>query len=421
MDTYDESQYTDIIPSFALDDMWASMTPAEQVDVIIQTMPQEQWFDDVYLPILASFRHDPVRWGRIKAQYRHIGGSPYDLERAADALNPATTRPTTLIPVDPGHTLTAVVQTMPQLAKKLTREMSWDDEEHANADVLAMGLFLENGWTEDEVIQLVKTLHEDVRHPVPSYDDLQIRLSQAYARIQGITEVDNPDEAMAMAARAKSRTLANLAGFFRIPCARVIRHGTENALWHLRMADGRDIRLGTSEDLDNPKKVRTAIFDATGVRMTRLAAKDAQKWDEVLEMMHQVAEVIDTPELTRKGKIMALLHGYVEIKNLNLAIDMDEEEVDAYLLDNRPFVHDGALVFPLSSLYLDYVKGFDGSLSQATIMDMLREIGGERIVRNVREGNARYFRRLWKIPASIFHHDDASLERDAQASPILEL
>lgn len=402
MDTYDESQYVSTIP-FAEDLIWQGMAATEQLDLILSTVSQEAWFDEIYLQVLASFRHDPVRWGRIKAQYKHIGGSPYDLERAADALNPVLQRVVTLASVDPGHTLTAVAQTMPQIARKLARQIAWSDEEHAEADILAMALFLETGWTEEEVIQLVRTLHGEVDHPSPSAAEIEMRLSLAYARIQGIHEVHDPDESRALAARAKSRALANLAGFFRVPCVRVIRHGIENALWHLRLADGRDIRLGTSEDLDNQKKVRTAIFDATGIRMTRLSAREAQKWDDILEMMHRIAEVIDTPELTRRGKIIGMLRGYLELKNLEPDRPMTHEEVESYLRDNRPCIQGDVLVFPLTSFYLDFAKAYEGSLSQATIMDMLKEIGGTQKDITLREGTARYHRRVWLIPlASIF-------------------
>ncbi len=66
-------------------DMWEAMSDPERCEVILTNYAARDWFTLDNLPVLATFRHDPIAWGRIKAIGAEIGVRGWDLEKAADA------------------------------------------------------------------------------------------------------------------------------------------------------------------------------------------------------------------------------------------------------------------------------------------------------------------------------------------------
>jgi hypothetical protein len=67
--------------------MWEALDTAEKCGAILTTYDAVHWLDPEPLAILATFRHNPPgRWEQIKLQYKLIGGNPFDLQHAVDAL-----------------------------------------------------------------------------------------------------------------------------------------------------------------------------------------------------------------------------------------------------------------------------------------------------------------------------------------------
>src|SRR3989442_1591057 len=67
-------------------EMWETMGMAERREIVLDHSPPPQWFEEPALPTLASFRNDPLEWGRIKAKGRECGVNVWDLEKAVDSF-----------------------------------------------------------------------------------------------------------------------------------------------------------------------------------------------------------------------------------------------------------------------------------------------------------------------------------------------
>jgi hypothetical protein len=67
-------------------EIWAELNASERLVLIINNFTPQEWYGDMALPVLAFYRlkGEPGRWGQIKAQYKEIGGNPFDLEKEVD-------------------------------------------------------------------------------------------------------------------------------------------------------------------------------------------------------------------------------------------------------------------------------------------------------------------------------------------------
>ena len=88
-DTPKSPQHRAIIAGMAAWELWEDLSNAERLGVIFDhyRMPT-QWFDESALPVLVAVWRDPVLRGRIKAKFKEIGGSPWDLANAVEDLLP---------------------------------------------------------------------------------------------------------------------------------------------------------------------------------------------------------------------------------------------------------------------------------------------------------------------------------------------
>jgi hypothetical protein len=76
----DEATYNRVLAQL----MWDGLDMATRLELILSS-PAEAWWEAFALTTLATFRHDPPQWGRIKTQAKAVGIFPPDLERAVDA------------------------------------------------------------------------------------------------------------------------------------------------------------------------------------------------------------------------------------------------------------------------------------------------------------------------------------------------
>jgi hypothetical protein len=93
----DSAAYTTLKTGLDAWEMWEALDTAEKCGAILTTYDAVHWLDPEPLAILATFRHDPPgRWEQIKLQYKLIGGNPFDLQHAVEALLRAQAPPSAL-------------------------------------------------------------------------------------------------------------------------------------------------------------------------------------------------------------------------------------------------------------------------------------------------------------------------------------
>ena len=286
-------------------DIWDALPLTEKRDLILESFPQEAWFEGPHLSVLALFRTNPVQWGRICSIGKTIGVNIWHLEKAVDAL---------------------------RLALPRTRRSASD--------------------------------------PPPSLPSTATTALDLLSEEWGLT------------------------------ITAVIRHGTENTFWHLRLEDTREIGLGETPDIFEPKRVRIKIFEVCGHLIPRYKGdKGEAAWDRVVALLVSASQLVDTPELTRLGQAQSLLIGYLAMERCALDHDASSEEWQGLALANKPFVRGAHVHVHARHMWLHYIHIMAPQMSQAALIDLLRLVGGRRVTMILNaKGTSRSF---WRLPPAM--------------------
>lgn len=81
-------RYRAILAGMEAWEIWEDLSDQERLQVIYDHYAPPQWFDEQALAVLVAVWRDAALRGRIKAQFKAIGGSPWDLANAVAELMP---------------------------------------------------------------------------------------------------------------------------------------------------------------------------------------------------------------------------------------------------------------------------------------------------------------------------------------------
>jgi hypothetical protein len=303
------------------------------------------------------------------------------------------------IPTLTAEVLLGLLMAHPHLQRALKRDPDTDTTRHGIYDALLAEAAMQDGWEPGAIVALIQEGNTRNSLPAPPVGLCRLIVHEAQLR----TKTGDLDF-------ARERLLDTLSDVWGIQIRTVIRHGTENALWHLHLIDGREIQLGSSEDLMVQGKVRARIFDVTGHVIPRYSAKDARLWDHHMEMLALVAQTVDTPEMTREGQARALVLGYLEEQRCRLDRDASKEDWGKLALSNKPFVWGGFLYLSLRNFWLTHVRHSAPQLLQTDVLDLLRLLGGRRTKVTINTPSPTS-RSVWRLlPARL-------LEAETQETP----
>lgn len=352
----------------------------------------EDWFDEAIRTQLYTVKQAyPSEWGILKAYARQQGIDVFLWEREVDRTAPplharnGTVAPPSPVPAD-WDTLDVPARLEAIRSSKQARVWFSD----AALDTLGTvrhtpaiwGHFKAEAW---KVHIAAKDLEAAVDARLKTHRALEQADDDSRGRRQSILE------------RSYDDVLVLLRDEWHLDVTEVIRHGTEGALWHLRLRTGQDVALGTSSDLlSNPRKIRNAIFDQTGIQIPRYGPKDLDQWDEIVGTLAGIARTVDTPELTRLGLITQVLREYCDREKCQLDRDVPEEDWERVALNNKPFVRSGGLHIHAKSLWLDLVHGSPQEVPYPHFLDLLRLVGAVRLTVMLNAYNTS--RSLWKCP-----------------------
>lgn len=293
--------------------------------------------------------------------------------------------PVTVPPLN-AEILLALLMTHPHLQRALKRDPDTEPDRHSLYDAMLATAALSEDWEEGAIVALIHEGNTRNALPAPPVQLCRLIIHEAHLR----SKTGDLDF-------AREKVLDQLSDTWGLQISEVIRHGTENALWHLRLLDGREIQLGSSEALLSQAKVRAKIFDVTGHIIPRYGPKDARLWDHHVEILALVARTIDTPEMTRVGQAKALLMGYLEQQDCQIERDNSSEEWGTLALNNRPFVRDGLVYISVRNFLLAHVRMVYPRMTQSELLDLLRLIGGKRTTVAI-HGMTETSRSLWRLP-----------------------
>jgi hypothetical protein len=289
------------------------------------------------------------------------------------------------IPTLTAEALLGLLMAHPHLQRALKRDPDTDAARHGIYDALLAEAAMQDGWEPGAIVALIQ--EGNTRNSLPALPVGLCRLIVHEAQLR--TKTGDLDF-------ARERLLDQLSDVWGIQIHTVIRHGTENALWHLHLVDGREIQLGSSEDLMVQGKVRARIFDVTGHVIPRYSAKDARLWDHHMEMLALVAQTVDTPEMTREGQARALVLGYLEDQDCPMDQDTSKEEWGDRALSNLPFVREGLVYLSARHVFTTHVHGIDPRMKPSEFLDLLRLLGARRTVIFIRDPTPTS-RSLWRL------------------------
>lgn len=286
--------------------------------------------------------------------------------------------------LDPNALFTLLLDS-PRIRRALKRDPDTDDVRHSYYDVMLAETGLLAQWSEEDIIALIREGNSRSSRPEPTTGYCRLVINEAQLK----TKTGNIDF-------ARQALLMNLSDTWGIEINAVVRHGTENALWHLQLHDGREIQLGTSKELLSQAHVRARIYDVTGQMLRRYSPKEAHLWDHHIQLLAQVASTVDTPEMTRLGHAKALILGYLEGLECSLDRDNSSEEWATLALGNKPFVREGMLYLSARDLLVSYVRSTDPKMTQPELLDLLRLVGGRRTT--ITTNTVRHTTRsVWRI------------------------
>jgi hypothetical protein len=205
---------------------------------------------------------------------------------------------------------------------------------------------------------------------------------------------------------ARQQLLDTLADTWNLPLAAVIKHGTENTLWHLRLLDGREISLGTTKDLFLQHTVRQRIFEVTHHMIPRYGARDQALWDHHLTWLALVAQTVDTPEMTREGQARFYIRGYLDAHYCDLERQVESTDWEDLAMNNKPFLRDGK-VYLSTKTFWPHIRTINPRLSQPDLLDLLRLLQGRRIT--VALNQRKTSRSYWRIAISDLQEETKDL------------
>jgi hypothetical protein len=167
-----------------------------------------------------------------------------------------------------------------------------------------------------------------------------------------------------------------------------IQYGTENATYHMVLEDGRDILIGSIENLLSPDKVAGRIAEATRILIAPMK-RDA--WRKLIEHILGMVEVIEDLEGRRDTAIVDYVRRYIYSRTL-----YGENEYRDAVRDNDPFLYENKLHLHVASLGKYLRAETDEKITNAQLRGMLRLIGfkgGQLSVRTSEEKT--YCRYYW--------------------------
>ena len=276
----------------------------------------------------------------------------------------------------------------PHIQRALKRDAETDAAKHTLYDVMLAQAGLKEEWSEHEIIALIREGNTRSGRPAPGDEFCKLTIQEASVR-EKTGDLD----------LARESLLNNLSDIWGLNITAVIRHGTENALWHLRLFDGREIQIGTSKDLLSQAHVRAQIYDVTGKVIPRYKPSDARLWDHHMEILALVAVTVDTPEMTRIGQAKAFVRGYLEALHCELDRDADSTDWENLARLNRPYLKQGILYLSARHLWMHHVRIVAPKMIQTELLDLLRLLGGRRITIAIHDPKTTS-RSVWRIPAT---------------------
>src|SRR5262245_22016141 len=130
----------------------------------------------------------------------------------------------------------------PGTASCFIRYATTSDSQHTLLDTDLIKAALDQDWNDDEIIDLIReaNAYSGRLNIAAGYCQVLIEDARESLKTGGIT----------LAQRAAFEVVSE---YWSLAVVQVIKHGKENALWHLRLKDGREINLGPTKRFLDPK------------------------------------------------------------------------------------------------------------------------------------------------------------------------
>lgn len=254
----------------------------------------------------------------------------------------------------------------PDITRALKRHPDTNDTFHTIQDTLLAEAALCDKWDESDIVDLIREGNARSARYNVSQAYCALLIEEARARLNG--------EGQGVAHEAN---LEIVAQHWRLPIKQVIKHGKENAIWHLILEDGREIQLGTTKKFLSQNDVRRAIFDVTHKVIPPYRAHETHIWHAHIEFLANAATIIDTPEITRSGHGRQLVQHYLRSQFCALDHDIAEEEWEDIALASRPYVRKNVLYISPDHMW-HFIHRSEPKLEKSELYDFFRTLGGRR-------------------------------------------
>lgn len=185
---------------------------------------------------------------------------------------------------------------------------------------------------------------------------------------------------------ARARVLADLREALGLPVAGFKRHLLDPPVWDMILDDQRVIRLGSREWGTKHSVFREKVMDVLAFLPPALKAS---KWEPIVNLMLQLAEDVEYPELVEEnGLIEGFVRDYVRASR-------PSDDTGLAATKGLPMIRNGRLALYLSHFrgWLDRAEG--ERLTRGKLATMMRRAGWTTCIANYESGGRRSTRLYW--------------------------
>jgi len=198
------------------------------------------------------------------------------------------------------------------------------------------------GWSEEEIVNTLiearRDANEDIKaHRLESY--WKVTLQAIYGRLKGtqkepayIPPTDNPE---------KNREF--LSDKLGLSVSALIKHGSDDSLYKLKLSDDRIIDIGPIKMLASMTSFRNRIFDAAGIYLRKLNQKN---WPDILDALNSITVLEqheDEDEIAQWINWVAKYFGNINVGK------------EAGLPYGKPYIENGCYYLSIGS-FVDWLR-----------------------------------------------------------------
>lgn len=282
----------------------------------------------------------------------------------------------------PAEKFRAAIENIDQFRKSWERTRRDLHDRSASAyDMSLSTLAAQAGWSDQEIANLLlasRRKHGD--DPKLRQDYYQRTIARAKADTASAIAISDLVAATPTGPRGtaeettgspqyRQEALGRISDALQVPVAAWRQHGRENAVFHLVLAGGEDIRIGSASDVLNGRVFRHRLYERTGKVVRPMKSAE---WGGICEALANIVDVVDDASTSDAGRVLEWLDEYLDQRSI-----YRDDNWSAALINRDPFIRpaDGMFYLHAGALQSYLMNNLQMRFSHDGLLDVLRTLG----------------------------------------------